>query len=491
MALKISQNSNAFKLPELTFKGLAQLGKAEAKEETLAATKEILGGIVDLDEMVPAASTQGPSPLITHCVDPRTAFGKDAESLAVDPRGPAKRSVGSIGEIMLPGIYDQLRLKAISTNDPTPPSISLSKLDREAKAAANQRIGKLGVDQGIAAEADRLGNFDRRVSFEELSQLREQLTHTSPESYESAQDLLANLQSVIDLALKVQREGNEAEELAALGHKIDGGVQKQDESLIGNNDGVLTRAEVQSFIQDREARALKARSSNRMEDAANEMVLIDLGKKLLKLVPSQAKWAGKPAAPGLGVAKEMPGQARWAGKPAAQWDADRPPAPLSGKDIHSLEKQHQFNRDFAAYEKRQVAMENYWRENDPHFEPLGQEWSGTAEGRPMAPRGNDALSVDKQNEYYKAMHKYHKQQDPEAFERASGAATGARSDGPDTPPPPLSGDDAQSVEKQKKFNADMFAYQQKLASMQLYWQMMSTIQKSADDTKRALIQNLR
>ena len=61
----------------------------------------------------------------------------------------------------------------------------------------------------------------------------------------------------------------------------------------------------------------------------------------------------------------------------------------------------------------------------------------------------------------------------------------------DKPPKPLTGDDAMDVGKQNKFNADMFAYQQRLANMQMYWQMISTIQKSADDTRKAMIQNLR
>lgn len=107
--------------------------------------------------------------------------------------------------------------------------------------------------------------------------------------------------------------------------------------------------------------------------------------------------------------------------------------------------------------------------NDPYYEPFDKVTSPSRHDR--------TDRTDRTNK--KGDHK-----------SDSSASTGA-SDGPDRPPAPLEGKDAQSIDKQNKFNADMFAYQQRLSAMQLYWQMMSTIQKSADDTKRALIQNLR
>jgi hypothetical protein len=84
-----------------------------------------------------------------------------------------------------------------------------------------------------------------------------------------------------------------------------------------------------------------------------------------------------------------------------------------------------------------------------------------------------------------------------AFGSSSSAATGSSSapsgasGGADMPPEPLTGKDAEDVGKQNQYNAKLFSYQQRLSNMNKFWEMMSTVQKSHDQTKSAMIQNLR
>lgn len=77
---------------------------------------------------------------------------------------------------------------------------------------------------------------------------------------------------------------------------------------------------------------------------------------------------------------------------------------------------------------------------------------------------------------------------------SSNAATSGASvagTGSDVPPAPLKGDDAKSIEKQNQFNADMQDYQARLSAMNRYWEMMSNVYKTHDQTARALLGNLR
>lgn len=51
--------------------------------------------------------------------------------------------------------------------------------------------------------------------------------------------------------------------------------------------------------------------------------------------------------------------------------------------------------------------------------------------------------------------------------------------------------DPTSISAQNAHNEKMFKYQQAMSIMQQFWQQMSTIQKSNDDTKKAIAQNFR
>ena len=76
---------------------------------------------------------------------------------------------------------------------------------------------------------------------------------------------------------------------------------------------------------------------------------------------------------------------------------------------------------------------------------------------------------------------------------ATGSSTGTTGAGESSnlPPKPLTGDDAKDVGKQNEYNQKMFDYQQAMSNMNKFWEMMSTVQKSHDSTKSAMIQNLR
>lgn len=73
----------------------------------------------------------------------------------------------------------------------------------------------------------------------------------------------------------------------------------------------------------------------------------------------------------------------------------------------------------------------------------------------------------------------------------SSAAPSGASGGANLPPKPLSGEDAKDVNKQNAYNEQMFNYQQAMSNMNKFWEMMSTVQKSHDQTRSSLIQNLR
>ncbi|MDP1828196.1 MAG: hypothetical protein Q8L48_33280 [Archangium sp.] len=76
---------------------------------------------------------------------------------------------------------------------------------------------------------------------------------------------------------------------------------------------------------------------------------------------------------------------------------------------------------------------------------------------------------------------------------ATGSSSGASgaSGGANLPPKPLSGEDAKDVSKQNAYNEQMFNYQQAMSNMNKFWEMMSTVQKSHDQTRSSMIQNLR
>ncbi len=76
---------------------------------------------------------------------------------------------------------------------------------------------------------------------------------------------------------------------------------------------------------------------------------------------------------------------------------------------------------------------------------------------------------------------------------ATGSSSGASgaSGGANLPPKPLSGEDAKDVGKQNAYNEQMFNYQQAMSNMNKFWEMMSTVQKSHDQTRGSMIQNLR
>ncbi len=82
---------------------------------------------------------------------------------------------------------------------------------------------------------------------------------------------------------------------------------------------------------------------------------------------------------------------------------------------------------------------------------------------------------------------------------SSSAATGSTgssspagaSSSSNLPPKPLTGEEAKDVGKQNEYNQKMFDYQQAMSTMNKFWEMMSTVQKSHDSTKGQLISNLR
>ena len=79
---------------------------------------------------------------------------------------------------------------------------------------------------------------------------------------------------------------------------------------------------------------------------------------------------------------------------------------------------------------------------------------------------------------------------------SSSAATGSSSpagasSSSNLPPKPLTGEEAKDVGKQNEYNQKMFDYQQAMSTMNKFWEMMSTVQKSHDSTKGQLISNLR
>ena len=76
---------------------------------------------------------------------------------------------------------------------------------------------------------------------------------------------------------------------------------------------------------------------------------------------------------------------------------------------------------------------------------------------------------------------------------ATGSSSGASgaSGGANLPPKALSGEDAKDVSKQNAYNEQMFNYQQAMSNMNKFWEMMSTVQKSHDQTRGSMIQNLR
>jgi hypothetical protein len=63
--------------------------------------------------------------------------------------------------------------------------------------------------------------------------------------------------------------------------------------------------------------------------------------------------------------------------------------------------------------------------------------------------------------------------------------------GSDLPPAPLTGKDAEDIGKQNEFNAKMQSYQARLSAMNRYWEMMSNIYKTHDQTARAIGANFR
>jgi hypothetical protein len=79
---------------------------------------------------------------------------------------------------------------------------------------------------------------------------------------------------------------------------------------------------------------------------------------------------------------------------------------------------------------------------------------------------------------------------------ATGTTSGVNSSNPapagsDLPPSPLTGKDAEDIGKQNDFNAKMQSYQARLSAMNKYWEMISNIYKAHDQTKSALVSNLR
>ncbi|MDP2276223.1 MAG: hypothetical protein Q8N23_03765 [Archangium sp.] len=82
---------------------------------------------------------------------------------------------------------------------------------------------------------------------------------------------------------------------------------------------------------------------------------------------------------------------------------------------------------------------------------------------------------------------------------SSSAATGSTgssnpsgaSSSSNLPPKPLTGEEAKDVGKQNEYNQKMFDYQQAMSNMNKFWEMMSTVQKSHDQTRGSMIQNLR
>ena len=76
---------------------------------------------------------------------------------------------------------------------------------------------------------------------------------------------------------------------------------------------------------------------------------------------------------------------------------------------------------------------------------------------------------------------------------ATGSSSGATGSSGSTnlPPKPLSGEDAKDVSKQNAYNEQMFNYQQAMSNMNKFWEMMSTVQKSHDQTRGSMIANLR
>ncbi|MFZ5441649.1 MAG: hypothetical protein ACOZQL_16730 [Myxococcota bacterium] len=74
---------------------------------------------------------------------------------------------------------------------------------------------------------------------------------------------------------------------------------------------------------------------------------------------------------------------------------------------------------------------------------------------------------------------------------SSAATSSPAPAGSDLPPAPLTGKDAEDIGKQNEFNAKMQSYQARLSAMNRYWEMMSNIYKTHDQTARALLGNLR
>lgn len=79
---------------------------------------------------------------------------------------------------------------------------------------------------------------------------------------------------------------------------------------------------------------------------------------------------------------------------------------------------------------------------------------------------------------------------PPVAQSTSQAATSAPSfEGGSAPNP--ANYDMTTISGQSKFNADMYNYQQKMSTMQNFWQLMSNVLKSQSDTQKGMIANLR